>query len=56
MKLQTTSSFELYCTFSPLVTQSTAIKTAEHILRILRDNEKRVFFNVSPGLLLDALT
>jgi len=41
-----TSNFELHCTFSPLVTQSYAMNTAEKMLRLFRNEEKRVFFSI----------
>jgi len=46
-----TASFELHCTFSPLVSQASAMSTAERMLRVLRKEEKRVFFDTSSGLL-----
>jgi hypothetical protein len=48
---QITGSFELYCTFNPLITQASAMETAERLLKLLRKDEKRVFFNIAPGLL-----
>jgi len=41
-----TSNFELHCTFSPLVTQAYAMNTAEKMLRLFRNEEKRVFFSI----------
>ncbi|CAD5226118.1 unnamed protein product [Bursaphelenchus xylophilus] len=46
-----TGSFELYAAFSPLVSQVSVMETAERLLRILRKEEKRVFFNINPGVL-----
>ncbi|KAI6239349.1 SAND family protein [Aphelenchoides fujianensis] len=46
-----TGSFELYCTFNPLISEAVAMETAERLLKLLRKEEKRVFFNLSPALL-----
>lgn len=43
-----TSSFELYCTFNPLTKQKEAMDHAEHLLRVLRKEEKRVLFSSNP--------
>lgn len=48
---QITGNFELFAAFSPLATHSTVMETAEKLLRLLRKDEKRVFFNINPGLL-----
>ncbi|KAL7072403.1 hypothetical protein ACQ4LE_008645 [Meloidogyne hapla] len=47
-----TTSFELYCTFSPFTNQKKAMEIAERLLHVLRKEEKRVLFSCNPAVLL----
>uniref|UniRef100_A0A915NYR7 Vacuolar fusion protein MON1 homolog n=1 Tax=Meloidogyne floridensis TaxID=298350 RepID=A0A915NYR7_9BILA len=47
-----TTSFELYCTFSPFTNQKKAMEIAERLLHVLRKEEKRVLFSCSPAILV----
>jgi len=46
--LQTTSGFELYAVFGPLVTKNTAINSVNKLLKWIKKEEDRLFILNSP--------
>jgi hypothetical protein len=45
-----TSNFEIYATFSPLVTKDITIKAVEKILEFTQKNKAKIFLNAMPTI------